>query len=190
MTALMMRDSVPSRYGINLTSDCRPGQESITVEVEDGKCLNDLNLLLFTPSRMMPTWAFEPSNYWYSLSPTYVVAMFGDRCTEVRTNSVIAEIGYPEWFSLAHCKEDPLTLIELGGIVDGITRDLYAKKFASVDRALDSADPSRMSNDAIVAVARVTYSAREFLGSWSAFVQRSKEALLDRGQSEKMMAGL
>jgi hypothetical protein len=190
MTALMIKDSVPSRYGVGLNHDCWTGPESITVEADDAKCMSDMNLLLFTPSRMMPTWAFEPSNYWYALSPTYVIAAFEGLCPNIRVGTVVEDITHPEWFSLAHVTKGPLNLIELGRIVDGLTRDLYAKNFRSVDNALDSADPSQMSNDAIVAIARVTYSARDVLVSWPTFVRRSKETLSHRGLSEKMMAGL
>lgn len=190
MTALMMRESAPSRYGVSLTSDCFQTPGSVTVEVEEGKRANDMNFLWFAPTMTMPTWAFEPNQYWYALSPTYVVALFDDRTTEARTNAVVEDMAYPEWLSLAHGREDSLTLAELGNVVDGITRDLYAKNFRSIDRALESANPSQMSADAIVAVARVTYSAKESLGHWSTFVRRSKQVLLDRGQSEKMLAGL
>lgn len=190
MTALMIRESAPSRYGVSLTSDCFPAPDSVTAEAEDGKRATDMNFLLFAPTMTMPTWAFEPSQYWHALSPTYVVALFDSRATEARTNAVVEDMAYPEWFALAQGKKDSLTLAELGNVVDGITRDLYAKKFKSIDRALASANPSQMSADAIVAVARVTYSAKESLGHWSAFVRRSKEALHHRGQPEKTLAGL
>jgi len=186
----MMKDLTPSLHGTGLNSDCWSGPESVTVEVGDANFVSDIGLLLLTSQRMMPTWAFEPSNSWCSLSPTYVFANFDDIFTHINSGSILKERAYPEWFCLAHGKEGPLTLTELGVIVDGITRDLYAKNFESIDEALGSAEPSLMSNDAIVAVARVTYTARHALATWPTFVRRSKKALSDRGQSEKMMAGL
>lgn len=96
----------------------------------------------------------------------------------------------PDWLVIAYKARDELALSDIEVIVDGLTRFLSSERFAEVDMDLERADPFRMSADAIVTIAHMTYPARFNLHAWEGFVKRSCAVFTERGDDEGHLEGL
>jgi len=96
----------------------------------------------------------------------------------------------PDWLVMAYRAVDELSLSDIEVIVDGLTKVLSSGRFAEVDISLSGADPSRMTADAIVAIAHMTFPAKSNLHAWQDFVDRSRAALTERGDEEDHLEGL
>lgn len=96
----------------------------------------------------------------------------------------------PDWLVIAYKAGHELDLSEIEIIISGLTALLSAERFVEVDISLAGADPRRMTADAIVAIAHITYPAKEHLTAWQKFVERSRAALLNRGDLEDHLEGL
>lgn len=66
-----------------------------------------------------------------------------------------------------------------------------AEKWADIDDMLDDAHPNKMCDDAIVAIARTTYSMQNDLSAYQPFISRVKNFLEARdGNSTGLLKGL
>lgn len=96
----------------------------------------------------------------------------------------------PDWLVIAYKAGDELALSDIEVILSDLTKLLSAERFAEVDHGLAGADPGRMTADAIVAITHITYPAKLRLSAWQNFVDRSRAALLRRGDLEDHLEGL
>lgn len=149
----------------------------------------------------------------YDYSPTHI--LFWDRPTPSFGNSIsiryLKDVTYlhllihnsilgssrsdmiqvePDWLVIAYKAGEELKLSDVEVIVDGLTMFLSSDRFAEVDIALSRADPSRMTADAIVAIAHMTFPAKSKLNAWQSFVERAKIAIIERGDEDDHLEGL
>ncbi|RSV20376.1 hypothetical protein CA236_00210 [Sphingomonas sp. ABOLG] len=95
-----------------------------------------------------------------------------------------------DWIALSESSTDTLTFSQVGAIVDSLSSRLSQADFSSIDDDLASATIEMMSPEAIVTIARTTFSARTELSHWRSFVERAKAVLTARGAGTRMLAGL
>lgn len=94
------------------------------------------------------------------------------------------------WLSVATAKIEDLQLREVRKIVDGISNLLDGRNFQTINFALERAEMSKMSVDALVAIARITYLARNELPGWAVFVEKAREIIVERGEDVENLEGL
>ncbi len=87
-----------------------------------------------------------------------------------------------EWVNIATLSVSELTFVQIETIIDGLSAELHAGRFAELDSELSKLDPKIMCVDAIVAVSRSIYCVRDKLPQWSEFVDRSYFELKGRGE--------
>jgi hypothetical protein len=78
------------------------------------------------------------------------------------------------WVQIASLGCGSLSLAQVGELVEALSLALHEGRFGEIDSSLNLLTPSRMSSDAITAVARVTYPARERLRYWLQFARQAK----------------
>ena len=83
----------------------------------------------------------------------------------------------PHWIQVAESDVHGLTLDSVKAIMLELSELLAKRAFTSVSHGLDSATLSNMSQDAIMAILRITFSARKLLSGWSNFLDRGEEVL-------------
>jgi hypothetical protein len=94
------------------------------------------------------------------------------------------------WLQTAYAQTDELSIEQVGIIIDGLSSLLDRKSFDDVNDDLRNASPERMNADAIIAVAHISYAARDMLPSWHAFVEKSRQVLICRNDGEDLLEGL
>jgi hypothetical protein len=96
----------------------------------------------------------------------------------------------PNWAEISMSNRDHLSLSQIGEVMDEITNSLNAGDFSGVNESLRHIRIDRMSIDAIVTVARVSFLARNDLRNWADFVQRARAEIIARGEEEENLEGL
>jgi hypothetical protein len=91
---------------------------------------------------------------------------------------------------MAYSTTDDMSVNEVRNLIKSISDKLYNSKFENIDRELATAKISRMSLDAVIAIARTTYSARSKLIHWRRFVDRARDEMKRRGEAGPYLAGL
>lgn len=94
------------------------------------------------------------------------------------------------WLALAYSTTADFAIKEIATLIQSISKDLRDSAFSAVDHALENADLSKMSLDAVVAISRTTFSARAKLAHWANFVDRARKELEARGEKGPYLPGL
>lgn len=157
------------------------------------------NIALLAMQHMAPTYVVFACHTQTSVASSNGLSRFlsmggakgGDRvyCYQI-PNAHLQVPQKSNWLKLAESGVGPLTFAQVGVILDELSRLLSNKKFFEIDEELSLADVSCMSVEAVVTVARTTFSARSHLRFWPTFVARSKNALEKRGVDLRTLAGL
>lgn len=94
------------------------------------------------------------------------------------------------WLHIAEKEVPELSFSEMTEIVTLTSRALKEQKFSELDENLQIAEARKMCPDAITALARTLFHAKESLPHWKTFLQEAKAEMLRRGEPEDLMAGL
>lgn len=94
-----------------------------------------------------------------------------------------------DWFSVVKSKDKSLSYDKITEIINGINIELYEGKFDQLNQMLKDLNPAALSVDAVVAVSRATFPARDKLSFWGEFVYRAFSVLKKQGD-EQAMSGL
>lgn len=94
------------------------------------------------------------------------------------------------WLQTAYAEIEELSIDQVGVIIDSLSALLDSESFDGVNADLRNASPERMSGDAIIAIAHISYAARDNLPSWHKFVEKSRQVLICRNDGEDLLEGL
>lgn len=95
-----------------------------------------------------------------------------------------------EWLNLAYESMEDMKISQVGDLIASISRQLKNSNFQQIDNNLATADTSKMSIDAVVAISRTTYVVRSSLGHWKDFVGRARKEMQVRGEPGPYLPGL
>ncbi len=95
-----------------------------------------------------------------------------------------------KWMTIASSGTTSLSVDMIGQLIASITEHLNEGGFAEVDNYLLGACFKKMSLDAVIAVARMTFPAKAHLANWAGFVARARAAMEERGEAGPILKGL
>lgn len=96
----------------------------------------------------------------------------------------------PNWLQVAESTQNELALELLKVIALEINVMLRSQKFSLVDYQISKSNVRKMGIDAIVAILRVSYAARNKLTHWLDFLERSDSELRNRGYSGRSLENI
>lgn len=96
----------------------------------------------------------------------------------------------PAWLEAAESTVDDLSFSVMEEIVVSLNYLLLTAGFDEISQNLQIADPKRMSTDAVTAIARTTYCARDKIQNWKGFVKAAAREMSSRGEPDDLMMGL